>query len=97
HVRIYRWSGIVAKVRAAGGRLLGFHHAHGLHTPYWWLRCLVGPQRPQEDHPLVNAYHRLLVWDLTERPLPTRLAERALNPVLGKSLVLYFGKRGGRC
>ena len=22
---------------------VGSHHAHGLHSPYWWLRCLVGP------------------------------------------------------
>jgi SAM-dependent methyltransferase len=93
HVRIYRFSELVARFRAAGAAFVGFHHAHGLHTPYWWLRCIVGPQRPQEDHVLVNAYHRLLVWDLTERPLPTRLAERVLNPVLGKSLVVYFRKR----
>lgn len=93
HVRIYRFSQLLARFAAAGAAPFAFHHAHGLHTPYWWLRCIVGPQRPQEDHALVNAYHRLLVWDLTERPLPTRLAERVLNPVLGKSLVVYFRKR----
>jgi SAM-dependent methyltransferase len=93
HVRIYRFSQLVGRFAAAGAVPFAFHYAHGLHTPYWWLRCIVGPQRPQEDHALVNAYHRLLVWDLTERPLPTRLAERVLNPILGKSLVVYFRKR----
>jgi SAM-dependent methyltransferase len=92
HVRIYRWSEIVALGRGAGLALRGWHHTHALHSPYWWLRCAVGPARPPDDHPLVRAYHRLLVWDLMERPAATRVAERVLNPVLGKSLVVYFEK-----
>jgi hypothetical protein len=31
----------------------------------------------------------MLVWDIMKRPLVTRVAERALNPVVGKSLVVY--------
>ena len=45
-----------------------------------------------DEHPLVQAYHRLLVWDIMKKPLATRLAERALNPLIGKSLVLYLRK-----
>jgi hypothetical protein len=45
-----------------------------------------------EAHPLARAYHRLLVWDIMRRPRATRLAERALNPLLGKSVVLYLRK-----
>jgi SAM-dependent methyltransferase len=92
HVRIYRRSSLVARMRAAGLVVGGWHHTHGLHSPYWWLRCAVGPARPPDDHPLTRAYHRLLVWDLMEHPLPTRLAERALSPVIGKSLVVYARK-----
>jgi hypothetical protein len=66
------------------------HHAHGLHSPYWWLKCAVGVG--DDDHPLARAYHRLLVWDIMKRPVSTRLAERALNPLIGKSLVLYARK-----
>ena len=44
----------------------GSHHAHGLHAPYWWLRCLVGPTN--DTHPAVAAYHRLLVWDIEKAP-----------------------------
>jgi hypothetical protein len=40
----------------------------------------------------VRAYHRLLVWDLMKRPWVTRTAERLLNPVAGKSLVVYADK-----
>ena len=40
----------------------------------------------------MQAYHRLLVWDIVRRPLATRLAERVLGPALGKSLVVYARK-----
>ena len=90
HVRIYRRSILESRLRRAGLRLVGRHHAHALHSPYWWLRCLVGPRR--DDHPLVRAYHRLLVWDITSAPRLTRVTERLLNPVLGKSLVVYLEK-----
>ena len=65
---------------------------HALHTPYWWLRCAVGPQKDIEANPLTKAYHRLLVWDMVEGPLVTRIAEKVLQPVIGKSLVLYARK-----
>jgi SAM-dependent methyltransferase len=92
HVRIYRWSRLVAMLRSTGLRLTGWHHTHGLHSPYWWLRCAVGPDRPPDDHPLVRAYHSLLVWDLTRRPWPTRMADAVLDPLVGKSLVVYGAK-----
>jgi len=90
HVRIYRRSTLVERLRRAGLRPVGSHHAHALHSPYWWLRCLVGPRRV--DHPMVQAYHRLLVWDITRAPHLTRVADRLLNPLLGKSLVVYLEK-----
>ena len=40
----------------------------------------------------MKAYHRLLVWDIMKQPRATRVAERVLDPVIGKSLVLYFRK-----
>jgi SAM-dependent methyltransferase len=90
HVRIYRRSTLLSRLRRAGLRPVGRHHAHALHSPYWWLRCVVGPHK--DDHPLVRAYHRLLVWDITRAPRFTRVAERLLNPLLGKSLVVYLEK-----
>ena len=90
HVRIYRGHELLAKVEAAGFQAAGAHHAHALHTPYWWLRCLVGVDRDEQR--LVRFYHSVLVWDMFSRPRAMRLLERALNPVLGKSLVLYFVK-----
>lgn len=90
HVRIYRGSELRDKLRRAGLAVTARHHAHALHAPYWWVKCAVGVRR--EDHPLPRLYHRLLAWDITARPAATRIVERALNPVLGKSLVVY-GRR----
>jgi SAM-dependent methyltransferase len=90
HVRIYTRPELETKLRAAGLLVGGHHHAHGLHSPYWWLKCAVGVHR--DRHPVALAYHRLLVWDITRRPPVTRMADRALNPLIGKSLVLYARK-----
>jgi SAM-dependent methyltransferase len=90
HVRIYSATELKAKFRAAGLRVTGTHRAHGLHSPYWWLRCAVGPQR--EDHPLVNAYKKFLEWDIISAPRLTRVLEKMLAPALGKSYVLYSAK-----
>ena len=90
HVRIFTEAGLRRRLRGAGFEPGAAHHAHALHSPYWWLRCAVGPGR--DDHALVRAYHRLLVWDITRAPRVTRWAEKVLNPVLGKSLVVYARK-----
>jgi SAM-dependent methyltransferase len=92
HVRIYSRTVLRARLETAGFVPGPSHHAHGLHSPYWWLRCAVGVGRGPEDHALVGAYHKVLVWDITKRPRVTRLAERALNPLVGKSLVTYARK-----
>jgi SAM-dependent methyltransferase len=89
HIRIYRRDVLRARLTAAGLTPGASHHAHALHAPYWWLKCAVGVDR---DTAAVRAYHRLLVWHLTDRPRLTRTAERVLDPVLGKSLVVYADK-----
>jgi SAM-dependent methyltransferase len=90
HVRIYRQRELTDKLRRAGLVPTGSHHAHALHSPYWWLKCAVGVD--DEEHLLPRSYHRLLVWDLMRRPFVTQAAERALNPLIGKSLVVYARK-----
>jgi SAM-dependent methyltransferase len=92
HVRIYTEPEVRKKMRGAGLEPGHSHHAHALHSPYWWIRCAVGPD--DDDHPLVKAYHRLLVWDMVKAPMITRMAEHLLQPVLGKSLIVYADKTG---
>lgn len=90
HVRIYSETELTAKLRAAGLDVRGSHHAHALHSPYWWLKCAVGPRR--DDHKLVNAYKRFLEWDIVKQPRSVKIAERALSPLMGKSLIVYATK-----
>ena len=92
HVRIYSATELKAKLRSAGLDVTGSHHAHALHSPYWWLKCAVGPRR--EDSRAVNAYRRLLEWEIVQQPRGMHIAERTLSPVLGKSFIVYATKPG---
>jgi SAM-dependent methyltransferase len=90
HVRIYRRCQLLRRLRAAALVPHGSHHAHALHSPYWWLKCLFGPDN--ERALLPRLYHQMLVHDIMRGPWWTRLPERLLNPVAGKSLVIYLRK-----
>jgi SAM-dependent methyltransferase len=93
HVRIYTAAEMRTGLGAAGVRPYHAHKAHGIHAPYWWLKCAVGPTN--DDHPLVRAYHQVLCWDISgTQPWArlTRAADRALTPVIGKSIVFYARK-----
>jgi SAM-dependent methyltransferase len=90
HIRIYHADQLQDKIVSRGLRFDHRHHAHALHSPFWWLKCAVGVDKP--NHPAVTAYHKLLVWDMMSRPWLTRTAESALNPLIGKSVALYFQK-----
>jgi SAM-dependent methyltransferase len=90
HIRIYRADQLRGKIAARGMTFTHTHHSHALHAPFWWLKCMVGVDN--SDHPAVVAYHKMLVWDMMRRPLLTRLAESTLNPLIGKSVALYFEK-----
>jgi hypothetical protein len=92
HLRIYRRSQLLERLKGAGLEPVASHHAHALHSPYWWLRCLVGLEN--ESCLAVRSYHRLLVWDMTAGTPITRVPEKILNPVLGKSLVVYLRHAG---
>jgi SAM-dependent methyltransferase len=90
HIRIYRANQLRANIADRGMSFTHTHHSHALHAPFWWLKCLVGVDNSQ--HPAVVAYHKMLVWDMMQRPHVTRLAESTLNPLIGKSVALYFEK-----
>jgi SAM-dependent methyltransferase len=90
HVRMYRRSTLLDRLARVGLTPYDRHHAHGLHSPYWWLKCAVGPRN--DDNRFVRAYHRLLVWDIVKGPRTTKLAERLLAPLIGKSFVVYLKK-----
>ena len=90
HVRIYSATELKAKLRSAGLEVRGSHHAHALHSPYWWLKCAVGPRN--DDHKMVKKYREFLEWDIMTQPASMKVAERALSPLLGKSFIVYSTK-----
>ena len=90
HIRIYRKKELIRCLEGFGLKHWAVRYAHSLHTPYWWLKCLAGPNR--ENATLVNLYHRFLSWDIMNKPRLVGWVDRLFNPVLGKSLVIYFKK-----
>jgi SAM-dependent methyltransferase len=90
HIRIFTRYELETKLARAGLDVADHHHAHALHSPYWWLKCAVGVH--DDSNPLAAAYHKLLVWDIMRKPAVTQFADRALNPLIGKSLVVYATK-----
>jgi SAM-dependent methyltransferase len=93
HVRIYRRRELKRKLSAHGYELLEEHYAHALHSPYWWLVCLLGDK---EERAVVDWYHRFLLWHMFSGQRVTYRIEQALDPLIGKSFVLYGRKNGDR-
>ncbi len=91
HVRIYSATELKAKLGAAGLDVYAQHHAHALHSPYWWLKCAVGLNN--DEHWAVRRYRQFLEWDIVSQPASVKLLDRALSPVLGKSIVFYARKQ----
>lgn len=90
HIRIFKANNLREEVECLGMRFQHHHWAHALHVPFWWLKCLFW--KSQDRNLLVRSYHKLLVWDLLQRPWLTQTLERCLNPLMGKSVVMYFNK-----
>ncbi|MBF2754750.1 MAG: methyltransferase domain-containing protein [Gammaproteobacteria bacterium AqS3] len=90
HVRIFRKRQLRRLAETELGlRCTGSAGAHALHTPYWWLRSWF--YRDWADRASVQFWHGLLVRDLMQPRVWLRTLEGILNPVMGKSIVLYFG------
>lgn len=87
HIRIYRKQQLIRLLEAQGVVYQSSHFAHSIHSPYWWLKCLVGLERT--DAAIVNGYHRFLTWDILKKPKVTRFLDVLFNPLFGKSLVIY--------
>lgn len=91
HIRIFNAGRLRREIEKCGLIHFKRHWAHALHVPYWWLKCLLW-RGHGEDAWVVRAWHRLLVWDLMKQPRITRWLEQLLDPVMGKSVVMYFVK-----
>ena len=90
HLRIFREKKLKQEIKDLGFSFQKRHRAHSLHVPYWWLKCLFWGQA--ETNSLIHRYHDFLVWDLMQKPRITRWMETFLDPLLGKSVAMYFCK-----
>lgn len=90
HIRIFRQKVLTNTILHRHYTKVHKHHAHALHVPYWWLKCAFWQYG--DDFWATRWYHRMLVWDLLKRPVITQTLDKILNPLMGKSVVLYFNK-----
>lgn len=89
HIHIFTRRELRDLARRAGFTTERIHHSHALHSPYWWLKSFVGVERSPKVAP-VRWYERALVKELMGRsPMLTRM-DAIVNPILGKSVVLYL-------
>lgn len=90
HIRIFNAAELRTEIESIGFTFTHRYWAHALHSPFWWLKCLWW--NSQDNSRIVKMYHRLLVWDLMQKPWITQTLEKILNPVLGKSVAMHFRK-----
>lgn len=96
HIRIFDARNLQKTIERFGFSFCRRHWAHALHVPYWWLKCLFWSATAEQNSKetwVVAIYHRFLVWDLMKKPLITGLLDKLLNPLMGKSVVIYFVKK----
>ena len=94
HIRIFRPRELARALAAAGLRCEGAGFAHGLHTPYWALRSIVGLNGADSSR-LVRAYRFFLIRGAVSRAID-RLEKRVLNWICPKSVILYACKPSPR-
>ena len=93
HVRIFSASELNQAIEGLNFKRYKTHRAHALHVPYWWLKCAIGVERNEQF--LVRKYRRLLEIEILSNPMALRLLSKIADPVMGKSLVMYFDKPAG--
>lgn len=93
HVRVFKRKLLLREMHALGFAHYRSHRAHALHSVLWWLKCLFWRRR--ESAWSVRIMHRLLVWQIMRKPRVLNTLERVLNPLCGKSEVMYFYQMRG--
>jgi SAM-dependent methyltransferase len=90
HIRIFAPRQLAEGLASVGLSTEGVGFAHGLHTPYWVLRSIIGLPRADRSR-LVRAFRLYLVRATASRFMD-ELEQRFLNYVCPKSLILYAEK-----
>ena len=91
HVRIFKKNQVITEIADHGFEYEKSERFHGLHSAYWWLRCLVW--KTQESNWLVKQYKKLLEYQILQNPSWLQKIENLMNPIFGKSIAFYFQKK----
>ena len=92
HIRIFSPRELARGLARAGLRTEGCSFAHGLHTPYWVLRSVMG--LPDADESAMVRAYRLGLVRATGSRFMDWLEKKVLNYICPKSVVLYAEKPG---
>ncbi|MDA7796598.1 class I SAM-dependent methyltransferase [Gammaproteobacteria bacterium] len=91
HVRIFKKRQMISDITDHGFHFESSERFHGLHSGYWWLRCVFWST--QESNWMVKKYKQLLEYQILSNPWWLQKLERFLNPIFGKSIAFYFHKK----
>ena len=90
HVRIFKKNQVISEITNHGFEYQSSERFHGLHSAYWWLRCMFWST--QESNWMIKKYKQLLEHQILQNPPWLQNLENLLNPVFGKSIAYYFKK-----
>lgn len=90
HIRIYKASELISKLRKNNLNIYAIRYKHALHSFYWISRCFFGVNSEKAFIP--SLYHKFLVWDIYHHTKPVRLLDDFLNKFFSKSIVFYAHK-----
>ena len=91
HVRIFKKNQVINEISSYGFHYDHSERFHGLHSSYWWLRCMFW--KNQDSNFLVNIYKKFLEYHILKNPAWLNGFERIINPIFGKSIAFYFEKK----
>ena len=90
HVRIFKKRQVINEIINHGFKYDHSERFHGLHSAYWWLRCLFW--KNQDSNFLVRIYKKFLEYQILNSPRWLNNFEEIINPIFGKSIAFYFEK-----
>ena len=91
HVRIFKKRQLINEILDHGFKYDHAERFHGLHSAYWWLRCIFW--KTQDSNYLVKIYKKFLEYQILQSPAWLNNLEKILNPIFGKSIAFYFEKK----
>jgi SAM-dependent methyltransferase len=90
HVRIFTPGRLTGLLAVHGLKVVDISFEHAFHSVYWWVRCVFGLHH--EAHPVIAHFRKILTYAMFSQRLMG--AERVLNRLFPKSMVLYARKAG---